>query len=566
MRKQIIHIFFLIICFVGFFSQNSFSQKNIVKANMYYNSQLYSQAIDYFVKEVALNDKATKKDAMIKLAFCYKQTGQFIEAENVYRELMKQFGKKEPIYIYEYANALRSSSKYAEAVQSFEQYKKVKPNDPMTDQCIQSCVLAEQWLVEDPEYYVRVIPEFNTEASEISPVLIGDTLVFSSSREGSVKKVVDVKEGGKSTMLDLYYVPLNKYPLEVKNNGYFKGLNTFMHEGPATFSADGNTVYFTRTVKGKKDKKETPVTLQIYYARREASGDWSEAKSALQFNSNKYSVAHPSLSPDGKKLFFASDIPGGKGGTDIYYCELNKQGQWGTPINLGSKVNTIGNELTPFILNDTTLYFSSDFHPGMGKKDIFMATYSNKEWGNVENLKPPINTLANDFGYVRFPNSNKGFLTSDRFNGIGREDIYSFINNEPNTLTYNVPNFLIKDNSFYNQSSYDLDLGENKEKLQIVSDHINFEFVINDTSQVVLNERREGLPYNKVSITKRLNESNYFELLVRAQQMPINWNGYVNDFKVKDTLVQDTIPKKDTIYFPVKNVKVTLTLKGKVVE
>ncbi|HON53627.1 MAG TPA: hypothetical protein PLS12_10500, partial [Bacteroidales bacterium] len=366
-------------------TQDMYAQKNIVKANMYYNSQLYAQAIEYFVKEVAANDKETKRDAMIKLAYCYKQTGQFIEAEEVYKELMKQYGKKEPIFIFEYANALRSSSKYAEAITFFEQYKKIRPNDPLAEQCIQSCIQAEQWLVETPEYFVRIIPPLNTETSDISPVLKGDTLIFSSSRAGSVKKTIDVKEGGKSTMLDLFYVNLQDSTLKTSNKGYLKNLNTYMHEGPATFSADGNTVYFTRTVRGKKDKKGAPVTLQIYVSRRLASGEWSESKSALSINSLKYSVCHPSLSADGKKLYFASDMPGGKGGTDIYVCELNKQGQWGSPKNLGEYVNTIGNELTPFIFNDSTLYFSSDFHPGMGKKDIFVAYYKDKEWRDVEN-------------------------------------------------------------------------------------------------------------------------------------------------------------------------------------
>jgi tetratricopeptide (TPR) repeat protein len=105
-------------------TQDMYAQKNIVKANMYYNSQLYAQAIEYFVKEVAANDKETKRDAMIKLAYCYKQTGQFIEAEEVYKELMKQYGKKEPIFIFEYANALRSSSKYAEAITFLNNTKK----------------------------------------------------------------------------------------------------------------------------------------------------------------------------------------------------------------------------------------------------------------------------------------------------------------------------------------------------------------------------------------------------------------------------------------------------------
>ncbi len=565
MNKYFIHIVLCIICIVLMQTQDMYAQKNIVKANMYYNSQLYAQAIEYFVKEVAANDKETKRDAMIKLAYCYKQTGQFIEAEEVYKELMKQYGKKEPIFIFEYANALRSSSKYAEAITFFEQYKKIRPNDPLAEQCIQSCIQAEQWLVETPEYFVRIIPQLNTETSDISPVLKGDTLIFSSSRTGSVKKTIDVKEGGKSTMLDLFYVNLQDSTLKTSNKGYLKNLNTYMHEGPATFSADGNTVYFTRTVRGKKDKKGAPVTLQIYVSRRLASGEWSESKSALAINSLKYSVCHPSLSADGKKLYFASDMPGGKGGTDIYVCELNKQGQWGSPKNLGEYVNTIGNELTPFIFNDSTLYFSSDFHPGMGKKDIFVAYYKDKEWRDVENLKPPINTLANDFGFVRFPNENNGFLTSDRFNGIGREDIYSFINTEPITIQFATSHFAIKDNSFFNTASYQLDFGEGKDKIDIVSNKKEFRFTIQDTSLVILQERREGLPYNRINLQFKKNEDAYFELNVRPMQVPVKWNGYVKQSFLKDSVTKDST-FKITAYKPVEGITVKLMSKNNLIE
>lgn len=565
MKKYLIHTILCIICSFALQTHMAYAQKNIVKANMYYNSQLYAQAIDYFVKEVAANDKATKRDAMIKLAYCYKQTGQFIEAENVYKELMKQYGKKEPIFIFEYANALRSSSKYAEAIQFFEQYKKIKPTDPLAEQCIQSCIMAEQWLVETPDYFTRLVPLINTEISDISPVLKGDTLIFSSSRKESVKKTVDLKEGGKSTMLDLFYVNLQDTTLEISNKGYLKGLNTYMHEGPATFSTDGNTVYFTRTVRGRKDKKGAPVTLQIYVSRRLASGEWSEAKSALTFNSFKYSVAHPSLSPDGKKLYFASDMPGGKGGTDIYVCEINKQGQWGSPKNLGTYVNTIGNELTPFIFNDSILYFSSDFHPGMGKKDIFIAYYKDKEWRDVENLKPPINTLANDFGFVRFPNENKGFLTSDRFNGIGREDIYSFINTEPIVLQFATSHFAIKDNSFFNTATYQLDFGENREKTDVQSDKKEFKFSFQDTSLVVLNERREGLPYNRINLQFKKNEDAYFELNIRPMQVSIRYNGYVKQSFTKDTIIQDSTVK-NTLYKALDGITVKLYSKNNVIE
>jgi len=513
-----------------------------MKANMYYNSQLYSQAIDYFVKEIEANNKATKKQAMMKLANCYNQTGAFIEAEKVYRSLMVNYGKREPIFIFEYANALRSSSKYAEAIEAFEEYKKARPNDPMTDQAIQSCIMAEMWLVEPGNYYVRNLRDFNSTAADACPIAYGDTLFFSSSRQGSVKKIIDLKEGGKSTMLDLYYVNIQDTNSTVSNKGYLKGLNTYMHEGPACFSPDRNIIYFTRTVRGRKTKKKaTPVALQIYMSQKTSSGEWGVARSALKINNLKYSVAHPSISEDGKSMYFASDMKGGSGGTDIYVTERSKSGQWEKPRNLGEVINTFGNELTPFIYHDTILFFSSDAHPGMGKKDIFMSVYSNGEWQEVVNLKPPINSLANDFGFVQYPDEGKGYFTSDRFNGIGGEDIYSFIELTPLVLELDTNVFTIEDQSFFNEASYQLADDVTKVKEDVLTNGKAFKFSITDTTKYTLYERREGISYNKVSIDIDTDIPDaYYVLTVRAGQVPVRFKGkaYVyekTEFKSIDT-------------------------------
>jgi len=197
------------------------------------------------------------------------------------------------------------------------------------------------------------------------------------------------------------------------------------HDGPAAFSADGNSIYFTRSFFGQAKREGVYKTnlLKIYFSEK-TNGKWSEVKPFF-LNSKEFSVGHPTLSADGQTLYFVSDMPGGQGGTDIWMCKREGE-SWGKGTNLGATVNTSENEMFPTMQTDGTLYFSSNGHPGYGSLDIFSTKNVNGNWTTPQNLQPPVNGSFDDFAIAFAPSVKGGFFSSNRPGGIGSDDIYAF--------------------------------------------------------------------------------------------------------------------------------------------
>ncbi|MDF1518781.1 MAG: OmpA family protein, partial [Lutibacter sp.] len=214
-------------------------------------------------------------------------------------------------------------------------------------------------------------------------------------------------------------------------------VNTIHHDGPATFNAEGTKMYFSRNNfhDNKKITNNKGVMLMGIYSADLVNGKWTNVKPS-NLNNADYIVYHPSLSKDGKELYFSSDMPGGFGGTDIYVSDVNADGSLGTPKNLGEIVNTEGNESFPFIhYEEETLYFSSDDHVGAGLLDIFAAVKDqNGNIVNVINLGEPINSEKDDFAYYLSPDGLSGYISSNRDAGMGGDDIYAFTRIPPLTL------------------------------------------------------------------------------------------------------------------------------------
>lgn len=416
-----------------FLSVSAFSQRYSNKGDRYFDRNLFNDAIKYYQLEIKGRDRIYSIYAKQKLATCYRILGKFELAEETYKSILKKKKNQEDYRnSINYGNALKSNGKYNEASVQFEKYIKLNPSDPLGFIFLYSCDSAQLWMEELDAYKVKNVLKINSSYSDFGPVYLdSNNLVFTSSRDGSKEALLSFDGGEKFNRLDLYSVnisSLNSDDKAVKCQN-LTGINTPMHEGSATFSSDGNEIYFTRTIKGKKNKKKNEIlsNLKVLYSRKDSLGKWSDPISAFPFNSDKYSIGQPSLSNDGGVIYFMSDMPGGFGGTDIYYSEKKEDGTWIDPINAGKEVNTFGNELFPYISNSGKLYFSSDTHIGMGSLDIFSSTFNKKKgWINIENLKPPINSSSNDFGIAFEKNNNSGFFSSDRYNGVGAEDIYSF--------------------------------------------------------------------------------------------------------------------------------------------
>ncbi len=262
----------------------------------------------------------------------------------------------------------------------------------------------------------------NTEHLEFSPMFYEEGIVFVSSR----RQVGLFDETLGETYFELYYAELDLNDMPVRPDKFSLEISSELHEGPVSFGEDGEKIFFTRSnmengvVKPGADGK---VKLKIYRAERGAF-DWENIKELL-FNNDDYSCMHPSLSEDGKRLYFVSDRPGGFGGWDIYFVDRDGEG-WTDPINMGPDVNTSKNEVFPYIHSSGALFFSSDGHPGNGGLDLFMIDVSTNQWGEVTALPDDFNSDADDFGLLLEEDGMRGYFTSNRSGGFGKDDIYVF--------------------------------------------------------------------------------------------------------------------------------------------
>lgn len=276
------------------------------------------------------------------------------------------------------------------------------------------------------QVFLRNLSGINTKDSEFSPAFYGNGLVFVSRlRQGPVDAASNER------YFDLFFAELMPTGQSLKPELFSLELNSPLHEGPATFDRDLNKVFFTRSNQRNGITNEDAsgvVRLAIYEAER-GIFDWENVRE-LPFNSSDYSCMHPTLSPDGKKIFFASNKPGGYGGTDLYFAEKLPNG-WSPAINLGPEINTQGNEAYPFYHPSGTLFFASNKHNSRGGLDIFAIDISSNTWGKVINLEAPFNSPADDFGLILDDMGQKGYFSSNRTGGFGSDDIYSFESAEP---------------------------------------------------------------------------------------------------------------------------------------
>ena len=262
----------------------------------------------------------------------------------------------------------------------------------------------------------------NTPALEFSPVLYQNGMVYVSSRY----KSGEVDENIGETFFELFYSEMDRNGMPTKPVNFSVEINSQLHEGPVSFNKAGDLMYFTRSNLENgltKSDSKGRVGLKIYEARK-GYFDWEDVQ-ALSFNSDEYSCVHPSLSSDGKRLYFASDMPGGYGGMDLYVVQ--KLGShWSKPINLGPEINTDRNEVFPFIHESNTLFFSSNGHRGLGGLDIFMIDLGKRKWGNLINLGRPFNSGEDDLGLILEESGYMGYFASNRAGGYGKDDIYMF--------------------------------------------------------------------------------------------------------------------------------------------
>lgn len=513
-----------------------FAQTNFDKGRYLYDLNKYGEAIPYFQKASESSSENEEIEMLDYLADCYRLTGNFEEAENIFKQLVK-IKKKSPASIFDYAQSLKTSAKYAEAKASFIEYSKLLPSDPRGLRNAESCDSAEKWLLMPIEYEVRELTYANSEESEFSPIPYSGGIVYTTTRSYGLKPYFSFDGGLTEPMLDLYYIQFDGTDQETMDQPYlFPDINSNGNDGTASFTSDGKEVYFSRTVKSTarnsaksdgEEKNEEIVlnTLQIYYSRLNEN-HWSKPVSALSFNSDKYSVFHPCISADGEQLFFASDMPGGLGGSDIYVCHKVNDG-WSKPVNLGPEVNTYDQEVYPYICKDKkSLYFSSNGLSGMGNLDVFNATFDfDKGWTHVVNMRAPINSIGDDFAFVIDTLNERGLFTSNRIGGAGDDDIYTFHRITPVEFNFNGNTISIKDHTLYDGIKVKIKTSEESgESAEMPLKNGNFISEINNVSEYIISLRKDGFLYNKIEMrVEDFNDETH--IYINPQLYSIKFNG-----------------------------------------
>lgn len=417
---------YLYIVAIGLVIPALLSCQSLYKAQKQMDKYNYAKAID-ILKKAETHEK-NHDAALPMLAECYRMQHDIENAKETYALAVTVLGAK-PETFYYYAKALQSTGDYVKAREIFQIYTQKNPSDPRGPLNISYCdSILGPWKNIKPEFEVKTVNNINTSESDFGPAIINDGLVFASDYSNNPaegKKYGWTGRGYLNIMKSMPESAGNFWGIMSVPSEFESTFNQEYHDGPAAFSNDGNTIYFTRSSIGKAKREGIYKTneLKIFYATK-TNGAWGEIKPFF-LNSKDYSVGHPSLSADGQTLYFVSDMPGGIGGTDIWMCTRNGE-TWNKAINLGPTINTKENEMFPSIQDNGILYFSSEGHPGYGAMDIFKTSSVNGSWTVPVNLQQPINSSYDDFAIAFAPGSKIGFFSSNRTGGVGSDDIYAF--------------------------------------------------------------------------------------------------------------------------------------------
>lgn len=355
-----------------------------------------------------------------RMAECNRLINNTAKATSAYMNAIRYDYPDSTVYL-RMGQMLQKTGRYPEAIKNYDIYMENDPSNLLAINGIQGCELAPGWKKNPTRYEVRRMDKFNSRRGEFSPMLAGDKydqLYFASSRLKDKDAKVSAITGQNNN--NLFLVKQDEKgawlaPVELEDE-----VNTEYDEGTPSFSPDGNTMYYTYCAQDP----EGPRTAEIYISTR-SSAKWGKGTRATIVKDSVTALGHPSISPDGKYLYFVSDAVGGFGGKDIFRARVAGN-DFGPMENLGEEINTPGDEMFPYVRDSVTLYFASNGHPGMGGLDLFKATQDSTGKWNVENLGAPINSMADDFGITFAGKEERGFFCSNRNDARGYDHIYSF--------------------------------------------------------------------------------------------------------------------------------------------
>lgn len=364
-------------------------------------------------------DRPLRGEVAFKMGECYSKLNQSARASAAFQNAVR-YQYPDSAVFYDLGRSLQAEGKYAQAMEAYSTFLEWKPGNQLALEGVKGCRIALASKDSKTRYIVKNAKNFNTRRSDYAPMYLDkqyDQLYFTTTSEKATgekrSEITGMKKG------DIWFAKKNEQGQWERPEPVEGELNTDADEGVAAFSPDGQTMYLTRAIRSETSN----TTVEIYTSRR-SDASWS-APQKFEITADTVSaVGYPSVSPDGRYLYFTSDMPGGYGGKDIW--RINLQERTGSLENLGPQINTAGNEAFPYVRSDSLLYFSSDGHPGFGGLDLFKATLNSTgdRW-SVENMGRPINSPGDDFG-ITFGAGEDGFFSSNRGDAKGYDHIYSF--------------------------------------------------------------------------------------------------------------------------------------------
>ena len=417
----------LLFCFLTFHSNNIYAQikksKSFKKAEVAFDAENYHLAGELFKKAYKkTKSKALKAEIIFKQAECFRLSLNTKRAATFYKRAIKAKYPDVTVYL-RYADMLRLAGEYDDAANQYMEYIKLNPSDVKGELGKKSCEFSLKWNANPTRYIVDNMSSVNTRYSDYSPMYANNDyseLYFASTREGGFSEKIDERTG--EYFSDIYTTKLDKKdkwsrPVLVPDPISVEG-----GEGSAYVNNRGTVMFFTKC----KVEKGRSLGCSIYISERKGKLWGNPMILQVKIDSNT-TIGHPAVSSDESLVIFSSDLSGGYGGKDLWVVQKERRGKWSEPLNLGPAINTSGDEMFPFLHEDGTLYFSSTGHIGLGGLDIFKSEQDKDgKYVSVVNMKGPINSSSDDFGFIVERETERGYLTSNRKGGKGGDDIYQF--------------------------------------------------------------------------------------------------------------------------------------------
>ena len=406
------------------------SAQSLTQANKYYRELNYQRAIPAYESIIK---KSGKAEAIFNLADCYKKVGDMQKAEYWYTQAVLQSEATPEMFIL-LAQAQLANGNIHAARRNVEKFLSHSPRDLRGNNLLKACDEAVQEELKNAGalYKVQAVEAINTENDDFSPVFYKNGLIYCTEKDSSGAVLRRSAWTGREFVSQYFTVVrlLDEDKMDFRFGAptpFADELRTKWHDGPLTIDADGKMLFATRNHvdKNKVAYSSNGIVHTKIVSAQNLGGVWSKIDN-VSFNNKEYSVMHPALTPDGGKMYFASDMPGGFGGMDLYLAYREGNGSWSAPVNLGPGINTEGDEVFPYVDQNGLLYFASDGHVGMGGLDIYYSRAVRGVWDPVTNVGAPLNSIKDDFGFVIDSTRKYGFISSNRDGGKGLTDIYLF--------------------------------------------------------------------------------------------------------------------------------------------